>query len=164
MNTWKNEMLDLLSLLLGRPETTTQYVIAGIAGLIAFVVVMKVAANIMDAGRSSVASVLLVLLPGIFITLAAVTATRLYALPHIPAKFHILTQACAAAVAILLIAVPIQCLIQKINYIKALIATALSVIAAGALIALVNVIYGSISTGEGQFKQIKGRKDATEIF
>ena len=53
MNTWKNEMLDLLSLLLGRPETATQYVIAGIAGLIAFVVVMKVAANIMDAGRSS---------------------------------------------------------------------------------------------------------------
>ena len=49
----------------------------------------------------------------------------------------------------------------EINYIKALIAAALSVIA-GALGA--GELYGSISTGEGQFKQIKGPKTLPKYF
>jgi len=159
MDAWKNEMLDVLMLLMGNPQTMTQSIIVGVAGVVTLLAAICVIAGIVGAGRSSLLPTILTLVCGIAVVTASVTAVRLYALSHIAGNIHSWAQIAGAAAGALLVYLPLQCLIQKTNYVKALLISALSIVAAAAVIALVNVIYNAVTTGEGQFENIRGRKN-----
>lgn len=158
MDAWKNEMLDIMMLILGNPQTLVQGIITGVAGIVSFLAAICIISGITGVGRPSLFPAILTLACGTVIVAASVAAVRLYALAHITPNAHFWAQAAGAAAGFLLVYLPLQCLIQKTNYVKALIISVLSIVAAGAVIALVNVIYGAIASGEGQFRNIRGRK------
>ena len=137
MNAVLSEMADLMRFVVGRPSENLEFwALVGIASL-TFIMVLSRTGTAMrfpvsDTGRSIM--VLILACGGI---LAVVAAADIYLSHRLPAGMpRLLLQPVAALLALLVVAVPVLCAVQRGNYLSSLFAMVLSLTAAAVMLLL----------------------------
>jgi hypothetical protein len=162
---WKKTAADLLNLALGNPASPVQFGIVLVVMLVAFAVVLKIAAHVVrmpmaDAGRAFMVTGF-----GALLVLAAAVAARLYAAPSLPqGALRDWAPLAAAVAALFALVVPLACFLHRGNYVQSAVAVALAVVAAGALVFLIHAWFGAASTGRREAKTIRKHKQDVERF
>lgn len=158
MNELKTEVLSILNAILGSPKDSVELGALIVAALLGGILFLKIVGRLLkypmaDFGRSAV-----VVLTGAAVSLAAVAAFNVYAVPAIdnPAVARY-TPIAIVAVILLAGVLPLACFLLKSRYLQTLAGVILSIAAAAAIVLLVQYAFGAFREGAKGFKKTEDR-------
>ncbi len=164
MDAWTTEFWYLLNGLMGNPSGTMQTAVFRIVGFFVMIFTFEFAGHGMGANKQiGLPRVILAFVVGMLVTLVAFAAARLYLLPLLPdGTVNKVVLYGVSAAAVLLIAVPLQCLIRKSKYVSMAVSFVSSFIVVYLIIFALNAALGSILAGGKSSESIRERKHMTE--
>lgn len=161
----KVELLRFIPIITNRPDSTPLMWCAFIAGIIAFLLIMKVAGSALGVQRNGWIWVLLAAVIGMALLLAIETALRHYVSPRLKVNIAPDTLLWAGStIGLLLIVIPLLALIMRTGYLHMVFTLIFSITAAILVIILVN--WGDValrSGGSGFEKAVDHRKAIDSI-
>jgi hypothetical protein len=158
MEIWKAEIMRVIDSLLGHPPSHMEAVVLGTLTLIVFYVALGMVADGFKIPMSYRSRTLVVTAVTLAAMLAAVVASNLYLQPRLSSldMKHYAPWA-AAVLALLVIAVPAMCFLQKANYFQGTVSLLLSIVVAAAIMIILQT--GIASVRQGAIGVDAGRKE-----
>lgn len=163
MEQWKEQAVALLRTLFASPASDREFALLIVAATVFLLIGLRVLAGAWGMKMTGWSRIIIAALLGIALTLAAVTAVRVYALPEISGNaLRTGLQIGAALVALLLIVVPLLCWLLHGRYFESMMTVACSLLAAALLTALVDGIFKSVQHGAGVANAQREKRAAEE--
>jgi len=164
MNLWIAETNKLLMWMMGSPTGQLQPIMVGIAGILAFLLILTKVGDLLGAGMSSVARSLPILVITLVFWLPLAAAANLYAAPKLPGAVTSWLPVACGLLVVLAISAPLTRLFQKTKYGKGLLLMLLSIGAAVGVMLLVGAVFGAARHGEAEGGRIKARTGEVNDF
>jgi len=158
-----NEIIAILTRMAGDPADMTMTWIFLACGWIGFIVIMRLAGAALGFQRATIPMILLVSLVTVVSITAASIGIHRFLAPHAGTMLSETVMIYGgAAIAILILVLPLIMLIHQTKYIKALIATILAIAGAVGVIMLAQAAAGSLQSGEKKIEKAMQNKKMTE--
>jgi hypothetical protein len=166
MYAWKVEMFRIINTALCRPSSPLELTTLALLALITYVLVSRKIGGALEIIMTDILHSLAATAVGVAAVLAVTAAANLYIVPGIGSPaLRLSASIVAAALALLAIAVPAVCLIQKGSYLNSLFTILLSIAAALVVVLLVHAGFKAVSSGSGQVgKGVRHKKTLEEAM
>lgn len=164
MDLWITEINKLLMWMVGSPAGHVQPIVVGIAGILAFLLILTKVGDLLGAGMSSAARSLVILVITLVFWLPLAAAVNLYAAPKLPGAVTSWLPVACGLLVVLAISAPLTRLFQKTKYGKGLLLMLLSIGAAVGVMLLVGAVFGAARHGEAEGGRIKARTGEVNNF
>jgi len=159
MDVWKAEILRIIRLAAGNPESITELVTVLISAAAVCVIVLNIVGNVLKFPMADKKRSALVLTIGLLSMTLIIMAVNLYVVPRLASESLLVwVPIVSATVTMLAIVIPSACLLCRAPYFKALFTVLLSVAAAWAVMLLVQAGFSAVHGGEKVFDKTKSRK------
>ena len=163
MDAWKEQAMWLLRFVFADPASRKEFVLVVVSAVCFLLVALRLTSAAWGMKLNGWARIVLVGCFGILLTLAAVTAVRIYALPALSgAALQSAAQIAAVALVLLLVCIPLQAWILKGNYLKSLFTLLSSVLASVLLTCLVHTAFQALQHGVKVADVVRERKDSQQ--
>ena len=165
MNTWILECKKIIRFALGNPSSSVEFIVLAILAAFVFVVIMIKVGDALDIPVPDTKRSIAVLMIGTVGILLVLTAVNFYLMPHITTTG---LRACAwiasIIVALLAIAGPAICLIQRASYLSGLSSILLSIGASVIVLLLVRAGFRAVRVGDKGLETTRGRTEIVNEF
>ena len=163
MDAWKEQMMLVLRFVFADPASRKEFVLVVVSAVCFLLVALRLTSDAWGRKLNGWARIMLVGCFGILLTLAAVTAVRIYALPALSGTtLRSAAQIAAATLVLLLVYIPLQAWILNGNYFKSLFTLLSSVLASVLLTCLVHTAFQALRHGVGVADMERKRKASVE--
>ena len=164
MELWIVEMNKLLMWMVGNPAEQVQAIIVGIAGSLAFLMILTKVGDLLGAGMSSAARSLAILAITLIFWFPLAAAANLYVAPKFPGAVTPWLPGACGLLVVLAISTPLTRLFQKTKYGKGLVMMLLSIAAAVGVMLLAGAAFGAAKEGAKERGKIKERAGEMNDF
>lgn len=162
---WLNELRAVLDAAAGCPATTRDLAIVWAAGILVFLIVMRILALATNNGNGGTLSNTLLLALGGTIVLGAAVAARVFVFQDsLGTPAGIWGTRAAALLALLIVVAPLMCLMQRVKYLTALLALGLSLFVAGLVMAASRAALDGIQGGRSVRDTIEEKSGDWELI
>lgn len=169
MDKWKQELVEVVTGLLGHPSSTADLIILAVVALLTCVVGLRIASSVFGLKRTSWWAVICIFVVTSVAALFVVAAARIYLLGEgSPSGLRLGLQIGAAVVAVVVIGIPLQVLLQKANFLESISCLAATLIITALITAGASAAIQAVRTGGTQMlrasertKQVDTETDGT---
>ena len=157
MELWMTQLGKLLAWMLGNPSTQIEGVVVGIAGVLAFLLILTKVGDLLGAGISTAGRSFAVLVVTLAAWFALSAAAAIYGASRVPAETVKWIPVGSAVLVFLVISVPLTRLFQKTKYGKGVFLMAVTIGGAIALMLLVGQAFRAAREGSKEGAKLKER-------
>lgn len=161
MDAWRNELLRLADLCMGRPAPMLDIVVTVVMALAAFVLVLRTVAKAIGCHMPETGRSLAVLLLGLILTIPAYLALRIYVVPLIsnPLIRNFLPVALVLVIVVTLI-IPYSCWMLRGKYFEAMLSVLLAILAGAGVLLLTAAGWRALEQGGKGMDRTKKRTES----
>jgi hypothetical protein len=165
MHRWMSVMDQMLTLILGQPGSAAQKIVTAVVAAVIMYLALNKTGKAFRLGRTGPVYGLFTMLFGAIAVLAAMAAAKLCLPQWNQAGLRLYILIASGAAASLLLAVPIICVVQKGNYLAALMTWLIGVGAFALTVAILGGIFQAVASGGRDAGRARERRqDFERVF
>ena len=163
MDVWIRELLDIVQLVLGRPQTLIEYSILLVLGIVVLMLAMYMVGSALRIPNLGLFRRALAMTIGLLCLVCAWVGVQMYVLPHVQVSWLRLALSIGLpALSAVLIITPVQQAILRSAYAATLITFVVSIAVTGFVIVLANSVADAVYDGNLDSERIKSRTESID--
>ena len=163
MDVWIRELLDIVQLVLGRPQTLIEYSILLVLGIVVLMLAMYMVGSALRIPNLGLFRRALAMTIGLLCLVCAWVGVQMYVLPHVQVSWLRLALSIGLpALSAVLIITPVQQAILRSAYAATLITFVVSIAVTGFVIILANSVADAVYDGNLDSERIKSRTESID--
>jgi hypothetical protein len=163
MDVWLRELLDIVQLVLGRPQTLIEYSILLVLGIVVLMLTMYMVGSAMRIPNLGLFRRALAMTIGLLCLVCAWVGVQMYVLPYVQVSWLRLALSIGLpALSAVLIITPVQQAILRSAYAATLITFVVSIAVTGFVIVLANSVADAVYDGNLDSERIKSRTESID--
>lgn len=163
MDAWLRELLDIVQLVLGRPQTSIEYSILLVLGIVVLMLAMYMVGSALRIPNLGLFRRALAMTIGLSCLVCAWVGVQMYVLPYVRVSWLRLALSIGLpALSAVLIITPVQQAILRSAYAATLITFVVSIAVTGFVIILANSVADAVYDGNLDSERIKSRTESID--
>jgi hypothetical protein len=163
MDVWIRELLDIVQLVLGRPQTLIEYSILLVLGIVVLMLAMYMVGSALRIPNLGLFRRALAMTIGLLCLVCAWVGVQMYVLPYVQVSWLRLALSIGLpALSAVLIITPVQQAILRSAYAATLITFVVSIAVTGFVIVLANSVADAVYEGNLDSERIKSRTESID--